>query len=385
MSVHQATDPAERQTAAGPPDDPAERKPMVRRRMRLVIAGASVLATARRPAPPAGPSLPTEPVVRADLATRQQVDGVLGHGDAKPVLGHGGIITWLPEAGATIRRGQTVYRVDGRGVPLFYGRSPFWRTMRPGSRGADVRQLQRNLAALGHDVPVDGRFGSATATAVRRWWRARGLTPTSGDWARRRSVQPGDVVVAAGPIRIAAVRGVLGGPAQGAVVTATGVRKVVTVNLPVDQRRLAVVNAQVSVALPGGTATTGHITSVGTVATAPQAAAPGANAAPAQPGQAAQNATVEVAVTLDRGQAAARLDGAPVTVGFTSSVRRGVLAVPVSALIALGPDAYAVKVVGPDGTRRSVPVRLGVFTGGRVEVSGSGVAEGVRVEVPASW
>jgi peptidoglycan hydrolase-like protein with peptidoglycan-binding domain len=405
MSLDQASgparpDPAERGPVVPDPveRDPADRGQAVRRRTRLVIAGASVIAvgaagiavaaTARRPAPAAGPALPTEPVVRADLATRQQVDGVLGYGDARPILGHGGTITGLPAVGATIRRGQAVYRVDGRGVPLWYGRSPLWRTMRPGSRGADVRQLQRNLAALGYRCPVDGRLGPATATAVQRWWRDRGLAPAPGDRARRRSVRPGDVVVAAGPIRIAAVRGVLGGPAQGTVVTATGTRRVVTVNLPVDQQRLAVADARVSVALPGGVAATGHITSLGTVATAPQAAAQGANAAPAQPaqpGQAAQNATIEVEVTLDRVTAAGRLDGAPVTVGFTGSVRRGVLAVPVSALVALGPDAYAVKVVGPDGTRRSVPVRLGMFTGGRVEVSGPGVAEGVRVEVPASW
>jgi multidrug efflux pump subunit AcrA (membrane-fusion protein) len=71
-----------------------------------------------------------------------------------------------------------------------------------------------------------------------------------------------------------------------------------------------------------------------------------------------------------------------VTVTFPAETRRGVLSVPIEALT-VGPDGtYAVVVVDPTG-RRTVAVRPGMFTAGRVEVSGEGLAEGSQVEVPA--
>lgn len=41
------------------------------------------------------------------------------------------------------------------------------RTLKRGSKGADVRYLQRRLSALGYGVTVDGDFGEATENAVR--------------------------------------------------------------------------------------------------------------------------------------------------------------------------------------------------------------------------
>ena len=58
------------------------------------------------------------------------------------------------------------------------------------------------------------------------------------------------------------------------------------------------------------------------------------------------------------------------------------LSVPVGALLALSPDQYGVEVVEDDGTTRKVPVTLGLFAGGRVEISGEGLSEGQRVVVP---
>lgn len=39
---------------------------------------------------------------------------------------------------------------------------------------------------------------------------------------------------------------------------------------------------------------------------------------------------------------------------------------------------------GGDGANRLIPVRLGVFAQGKVEVEGEGLREGLRVEVPSS-
>jgi multidrug efflux pump subunit AcrA (membrane-fusion protein) len=100
-------------------------------------------------------------------------------------------------------------------------------------------------------------------------------------------------------------------------------------------------------------------------------------------GQGTQTATIPVQITLDHPNAAGRLDGAPVTVGFTSTTRKGVLAVPVNALLAAADGSYAVEVVS-DTRRRTVPVRLGLFADGKVEVTGTGLTAGTRVEVPRS-
>lgn len=56
------------------------------------------------------------------------------------------------------------------GSPLF-GR----RTLRPGTFGWDVSVLQFLLARRGELVPIDGYFDAATARALRRYQRARGL------------------------------------------------------------------------------------------------------------------------------------------------------------------------------------------------------------------
>ena len=47
--------------------------------------------------------------------------------------------------------------------------------LRRGSSGMQVHDLQRLLSALGYPLDVDGRFGPATETAVKRFQRDRGL------------------------------------------------------------------------------------------------------------------------------------------------------------------------------------------------------------------
>ncbi len=50
-------------------------------------------------------------------------------------------------------------------------------TLRPGSSGVAVRQLQQALKGLGYDPgAIDGHFGSPTETAVKAFQNARGLT-----------------------------------------------------------------------------------------------------------------------------------------------------------------------------------------------------------------
>jgi hypothetical protein len=94
-------------------------------------------------------------------------------------------------------------------------------------------------------------------------------------------------------------------------------------------------------------------------------------------------ATVTLRVRLFDPRAAGSVDAAPVTVNITSARARHVLAVPVSALVALAGGGYAVEVIDRSA-RRLVPVQTGLFANTRVQVSGQGLTAGARVQVPAS-
>ena len=93
--------------------------------------------------------------------------------------------------------------------------------------------------------------------------------------------------------------------------------------------------------------------------------------------------TVQITVRLVNPDAAGHLDQAPVTVSIVSAQARGVLAVPISALVALAGGGYAVQVVHGSATWL-VAVRTGLFSDTLVQVSGTGLAVGQNVEVPSS-
>lgn len=336
-----------------------------------VVAGLAVgafVVTARgdrRPAPAAA-APPTVPVVRTDLVETQQVDGTLGYAGTAVVSSElNGIVTWLPQPGDTIARGQHVYEAGGRPVPLFYGTKPFWRDLYDGvSDGPDVRILEQNLKALGYGegLTVDDTYTAATAARVRQWQKALGVERTG-------RVALGDVVVLPGPIRVAQVRATPGARATGEILTATGTRKQVTVDLPATKSALAVKDRRVTVGLPDGRTATGRIVSVGTVATAKD-----------KP----DSATLPVTIALDDPAVTGALDGAPVTVDLRGTVHKGVLAVPVDALLALAEGGFGVQAADGGGTLRIVPVELGAFANGKVEVKGAGLAAGMKVTVPAT-
>ena len=57
------------------------------------------------------------------------------------------------------------------------------------------------------------------------------------------------------------------------------------------------------------------------------------------------------------------------------------LAVPVSALLALAGGGYGLEVVGPAGAHHLLGVTTGLFASGQVQVSGPGITAGMRVVV----
>ncbi|MEH0985973.1 peptidoglycan-binding protein [Micromonospora sp. CPCC 205556] len=316
-------------------------------------------------APPA-----TAAVTRQTLADAETADGELGYGATRTATSRlAGTITALPATGATVTRGRALYTVDAGPVVLLYGRLPAYRELAPGVEGADVKQFERNLKAFGYaGFTVDDEYTGDTADAVRDWQEDLGLPETG-------RVDPGRIRYADGPVRVAAHQAEVGDAVQPgqAVLTYTGTSRLVTVELDVDDQRLARRGATVQVVLPDGRRVAGKISKVETVITTGSGGGTG---------QSAEAETkVEVTVTVGDPKALAGFDHASARVTFTAAEREGVLTVPVTALLALAEGGYGVQVVDGAATR-IVAVRTGLFAGGRVEITGEGLAEGTTVGVP---
>jgi hypothetical protein len=64
---------------------------------------------------------------------------------------------------------------------------------------------------------------------------------------------------------------------------------------------------------------------------------------------------------------------------FTARERKGVLVVPVGALVALAEGGFGLQVIEAGGANRYLAVTTGLFANGKVEVEGAGLAEGMAV------
>jgi peptidoglycan hydrolase-like protein with peptidoglycan-binding domain len=306
----------------------------------------------------------TTKVTRMTLTQAERVDGTLGYGSKVTVNGRGdGTLTWLPAAGARISRGQPVYRADNVPVPLWYGRLPLYRSLEAGvSSGPDVKEVEQNLAALGYTgFTVDDEYTSATASAVREWQEDQGMTETG-------TLEPSALVLAAGPIRVAAVAAALGGKARGEVLTYTTTVRVVTIALNVSKQSLVKHGTSAVVTLPDGKTVKGKVSNVGNVITTSSDG---------------KTSTIDVTVDLADQSRLGKLNQAPVYVSLVSAKAENVLTVPVAALVVLAEGGgYGVQVVS--GSRTSyVPVKTGMFAGGRVEISGQGITADTVVGMPA--
>ena len=337
----------------------------------VLAAGAVAIAAVgfggRGPKAASGASdLPpaTSTVTRTTLSQTQHVNGTLGYGNQTTVSAHGqGTITWLPAAGATINRGQPVYRDDDIPVPLFYGTLPLYRSLKPGDSGADVKELEQNLAALGYTgFTVDNDYSSATGDAVRRWQKDLGVPEAE----RTSTFSPTEVVLAADAIRVATVKAALGDGVGGPLLTYTGTTRIITVALDVGLQGIAKPGNAATVTLLDNRTVQGKIAAVGTVATA---------------GNGNNPATIDVTVSMADQSALGTLDSAPVDVTLVSAEAQNVLSVPVSALVALAEGGYGVQIV-EGSTSRYVAVKTGMFAGGRVEVTGDGIKAGTVVGIP---
>lgn len=413
---------------------PPTRRRNPRRRGRILTAVVTVIVVAaaggyyeirhlhtNAPAPAAASDATAlQPVTRQSLSQQTTAGGTLGYSGSYTVVvpssvggssGNGspssgpsssggsssagqgqsaGTYTWLPADGQVVSQGQRLYSVEDSPVVLLYGAVPVYRSLSEGMTGPDVQQLNSDLVALGDASKADldpssDYFGSETAAALDKLQSGLGLAQTG-------SVPLGQAVFLPTAVRVGSVSATLGAPAQPGAPVLTGTSDTRQAVAQVDPTELSEVGvgAHVTITLPDDQVTTGVVTSVGTTASStspgsgPGSSGSGSSASSSSSADSsAPAATVDVDIRLEHPAAAGSLDQAPITVNITTSTVNNVLAVPVDALVA-EPSGYAVEVAGPGGTRRIVPVTLGLFddAAGLVEVTGAGLAVGVQVVVP---
>ncbi len=199
-------------------------------------------------------------------------------------------------------------------------------------------------------------------------------------------------------VRVTSLSAQLGGSTQTGqtVMQATSTTRQVQVALDASQQTDVAVGDKVTITLPNNQTTPGVVSSVGTVATCPSSsgsggsssssAAPGTDTCSSGSSGSSTTPTITVDVTPSDPAATGTWDQAPVQVAITTASVPSALVVPVTALLAQSGGGYAVEVVGAGGTHHLVPVSLGLFddADGLVQVTGSGLAAGQKVVVPAT-
>ena len=185
-----------------PPPPPPPVPPSVRKRRRLLIetlaaallvtlAGLGAARLIKSPGQALADAAPPAPsVITAKVERRVLVDTVVLRGlvsaeqtvevtpqvgteDAAPV-----VTAVRVKPGDPVRAGDVLIEVSGRPVFALPGRIPVYRDLRPGSEGADVRQLQAALRAQGFGSgDLAGTYGEGTEAAVRSFYAAAGYEP----------------------------------------------------------------------------------------------------------------------------------------------------------------------------------------------------------------
>jgi len=149
-----------------------------------------------------------------------------------------------------------------------------------------------------------------------------------------------------------------------AILQTSSTQLIATVDLAATSQSEAQLGSTVNVEMPNGSYVKGKITAVSPVA---QTSSANSGSGP----------TIPVTITLDKRVSGAGLDQAAVSVVFSEAKATHVLSVPVTALIATSGDSYAVQEAS--APYRLLPINTGLFAAGYVEISGPGIAPGLRV------
>jgi hypothetical protein len=326
------------------------------------------------PADAASPDAPasTATVGRQDLTETTTATGELDYGEPQDLASLGtGTVTRLPPAGRVVGNGRPLYYLDTEPVLRFDGKVPTWRDLGPSvSDGPDVWQLERALTTLGYaddlGLGVDGDWTWVTTIAVERLQEDLGLDEDGELPLGRVVFTPEEVRVVDQLVDVGAQ--VVPGTA---VLQVGDTHRAVTVSLETTQQHLAPVGGRVGLSFPDGTTARGVVAAVESV---PGDETTGESLA----------VTVEVAARKDGRpdrEVAGQLDGTSVQVEFTDTIAEDVLAVPVTALVALGNGGYGVEKVTGDGATAYVAVTPGSFSDTLVAIADGDLAEGDEVVV----
>jgi hypothetical protein len=168
------------------------------------------------------------------------------------------------------------------------------------------------------------------------------------------------------------------------VLETSSTRLVATVDLDATKQSEAKVGEPVTVEMPGGNTVAGKVTAVSPIAQSSSNSDNGngngngnGGGSGNGNGNGSSGATIPVTIALGGRTSAAGLDQAAVSVSFAQAEAKGVLSVPVTALLAVAGGNYAVQEAASPHTL--IPVTTGLFAAGYVQISGQGIYPGLAV------
>ncbi len=229
--------------------------------------------------------------------------------------------------------------------------------------GPDVLQLEAALTALGFDadgtLTVDGSFDVATSNAIKELQAAIGADEVG-------FMTPTEVRFADSAVRVNEVLADIGSNVQAGApaLDLSSTDKIVVLDLPAADQGVVNVGDAVVVELPDGTDAAATVSSVSETAR-----------------QGQQGTVFRIEIVLDDPSVAINYEQAPVDVTVVSDSVEDVVAVPVSALLALREGGYAIEVLNSDGSTRLIAAEPGFFADGLVEVEAD-IQPGDEVVVP---
>lgn len=305
------------------------------------------------------------------LEVTEETTGELSSSVSKAITTTGsGTVTTAATVGATVDRGGVIAKIDDQPVVLMIGAQPMWREINPDvTVGADIRQLEENLVALGYDpsgMTVDTEYTSDTEDAVIEWETALGIAEPDG------IVPISQIAFAASPLQIteATAAGTRVSPGDslgtGRPVSTEGLKLTFSVTEEADRYQ---VGKPVTIVLADNSTATAKITAFDRVASGGQGG----------------GGSTSYTVTAAPDAVAKALSPGPVTVRIPTEIASNAVAVPSRALVAVVEGGQAVQLA--DGGNL-VPVTVGVFADGWVQVTGDAVKNGtlkagVKVVVPS--
>ena len=284
---------------------------------------------------------------------------------------------------------ENLYESSGTfGSILLFGQIPAWREIKLGiTPGLDIKQLKHNLVMLGYgsESPINESseiFTALTMQSIKNMQADLGLNSTG-------TLSLGDVVFLPGK---SIVQYNSNFPSIGTVANPNTVvlsllpiekeslsnnalnsssyksLQKVSTTIPVVNKELIEINSQVKIELPNEVEVYGSVSEIGKIAIVPQ-------------GNQSGDPYLEVSITINDDKSFPEWTGADVTVYVTREIASGVMAVPITSLVSLLRGGYGLQVV-TDNATQLVPVEVGMYSDGWVEISSEYIQTGVQVMNP---